>query len=144
MRRYMYLYTTWTGTDLVLVLSVPTDSDGGCNDGLGWDGHWVNCCSGPRHHCVEAVVVISRIVDGSDGAISLVQGVRTLDYVTVSDFLLRLGISGASVADPVVELVLGVRLGGRKLPLIWMLRCLSKRRDVLRQGSWCWSRVCCT
>lgn len=66
--------------------------------------------AGAVHHSVEAVVLIGRVLDGTNGAIGVVDGVLSLDHVTVAYLPLRLVVPGVWVVYGVIVLVLGVGL----------------------------------
>lgn len=56
------------------------------------------------------VVVIGRVVDGTDGTVGFDEGVLSLHDVTIASFPLALLVTGVAVGDSVVELVAGVGL----------------------------------
>lgn len=56
------------------------------------------------------VVVVSGVLDSSDGAVGLVEGVGALHHVSVADLLLGLLVTGVCVGDRVRVLVLRVSL----------------------------------
>lgn len=63
---------------------------------------------------VEAVLLISSVVDNSDGAVRLVQGVVALHHVAVAGLVMRLNVLGVGVLHFVLELVFGVALLKKK------------------------------
>ena len=78
---------------------------GGLDDGLGGVGG-----SAVVYDGVETVVVISGVLHGPDGAVSLDEGVGALYDITVAGFLLLLVVSGVSVSYRVTEIVFRVSL----------------------------------
>ncbi|CAG9784956.1 unnamed protein product [Diatraea saccharalis] len=64
----------------------------GFDDGRGSGG------GGVVDDCVETVVVIGGVLNGTDGAISFMEGVRTFHHITVAGFLLRLLVTGVPVS----------------------------------------------
>lgn len=56
------------------------------------------------------VVVVSRVVDGTDGAVRFNQRVLPLHHIAVARFPLALLVAGVAISDSVVKLVAGVRL----------------------------------
>ncbi|XP_063379441.1 uncharacterized protein LOC134666220 [Cydia fagiglandana] len=65
---------------------------------------------GVVHHRVEAVVVVSGVLHGADGAVSLVEGVGALHDISVAGLLLGLVVAGVAVSHGVSVLVFGVFL----------------------------------
>ncbi|XP_061709487.1 uncharacterized protein LOC133519498 [Cydia pomonella] len=63
---------------------------------------------GVVHHRVEAVLVISGVLYGADGAISLMEGVRALHDISVAGLLLGLVIAGDGGTHQLVGYVLGL------------------------------------
>lgn len=55
------------------------------------------------NNSVESVVVVSGVVDGSDGAIRFDEAVLSLYNVSFSGFVLRFDISGVSVMNSILE-----------------------------------------
>lgn len=95
---------------------------------------------------VESVDVVGVIVDGSAAAVGFDQTVTAFDYITVTHFLLILGVTGQRVADRVCELVLRVGIsevelghGGRGGHWQW---CggHGQRRSCANQWSTGWER----
>lgn len=76
---------------------------------VGWSGvdfvHnwcWVHCW-GLVDDCVEAIVVIGGVVDGSDWAIGFDERVWSLDDITVAMFVLWFHVTGVEVLDATVN-----------------------------------------
>ncbi|OAD58460.1 hypothetical protein WN48_11114, partial [Eufriesea mexicana] len=69
------------------------------------DGSWFLA-----DHCVESVDWVSDIVDGAFSSVSIDEGVATLDDVSVTGFLLALGVSGQAVVDVIGVAVLRMRI----------------------------------
>ncbi|XP_061728718.1 uncharacterized protein LOC133533702 [Cydia pomonella] len=63
---------------------------------------------GVVHHRVEAILVISGVLYGADGAISLMEGVRALHDISVAGLLLGLVIAGDGGTHQLVGYVLGL------------------------------------
>lgn len=84
--------------------------------------HWV---SRFFYDSVETIVVVSGIVDSSDGTVRLSNGVTAFDYVTITDFVLGFVVSCVSVLDTVVEFVLwmGLKLGTHKIFILIFKIC---------------------
>ena len=80
------------------------DDGGGLDDSWGVDGGTV------LYDGVETIVVVSGVLHGPDGTVSLNEGVGALYDITVAGFLLLLVVSGVSVSYGVVELVFWVGL----------------------------------
>lgn len=55
-------------------------------------------------------MVISGVVDSTDCAVRLHQGVLPLHHVTIASFPLAFLIAGVTISDSIVELVAGVGL----------------------------------
>lgn len=81
----------------------------GSYDGLGND-LWVDSVASSGNYSVETVMVISCVMDGSEGTIGLGYGVGSFDNVTITFFLLGFVVTGVSISNSVVEFVFGVRL----------------------------------
>lgn len=75
----------------------------GGNDGLGNGGFLVN-------DSVETVHWVGGVLDGTDGTVRLDEGVATLNDITVTGFVLALGVTGKSVFDVIGVRVLWVRV----------------------------------
>lgn len=84
------------------------------NDGWGSVGNdsWgsVDGRGALGHNSVEAVDIISVVVDGADGTVGLNKGVLSLHDISITDLSLGLDISGEAVMDSIVEGVLWVGL----------------------------------
>jgi hypothetical protein len=81
--------------------------------GVGLDD-WSWVCvdwSGLVDDCVESIVVIGGVVNGSDRTISFDQRVLSLNNISVAWFMLGLDVSGMWVLDSVVEGVFWVGNG---------------------------------
>lgn len=63
--------------------------------------------------CVETVVVISGVVNGTDRTVWFDKGVLTFDYITITFFGLRLDVTGMWVLDAIVERVFWIGLTHR-------------------------------
>ena len=89
---------------------------GGCvhgsleDDGSGLDDSWGVDGGAVVYDGVETVVVVSGVLHGPDGAVSLNEGVGALYDITVAGFLLLLVVSGVSVSYRVTEIVFRVSL----------------------------------
>jgi len=59
---------------------------------------------------VESIVGISGVVNGPLETIGIDEGIWSLDYVSITGFVLALGVSGQTVLDVVGEVVLGMRI----------------------------------
>lgn len=59
---------------------------------------------------VETVVRISGVIHGTLGAISIDERVRTVHYISITSFMLALGVTGVSVLNVIGEGVLWVRV----------------------------------
>jgi hypothetical protein len=59
---------------------------------------------------VESVVLVSGVLDGADGAVGVVDGVFSLDHITVPGFPLVLEVTGVGIVNSIVVVVLGVGL----------------------------------
>lgn len=59
---------------------------------------------------VKAVVVVGGVLDNSHGAVGLVDAVRAMDNVAVTDLMLRFHVTGVGIVHAVVEGVLRMRL----------------------------------
>lgn len=70
---------------------------------------------------VETVLLISSVVDNSDGAVRLVQGVVALHHVAVAGLVVRFNVLGVGVLHFVLELVFGVALLKKKTTLFIIL-----------------------
>ncbi len=87
-----------------------TDELGLSNNGLLDDSWGLTVNDG-----VESVDWVSGVGDGTDGTIGLNKGVLSLDDITVTGLVGRLGVSGKSIRDGVSVVVLWMRviwLGG--------------------------------
>lgn len=91
---------------------------------------WVNGVSEFLNYSVESVVLVSGVFDNSGGAIGFDEGVLSLDYVSVSDFVLLFNVSGVGIVNSVVETVFWVSLKRNSK--------LSKRTKVFFN---CFSRI---
>jgi len=60
------------------------------------------------NNSVEAIVIISGVMDSTDGTISFMEGVGALYYITITDFLLGFLVTGVCVSYSVVEFVFGI------------------------------------
>lgn len=74
------------------------------------DGLWVYRGTNFLHDSVEAVVVVSCVLDDPDAAVGLVDAVGSVDDVPVPDFVLGFDISCVGIVHAVVERVLGMGL----------------------------------
>lgn len=72
-------------------------------------------------HSLEAVLVVSGVVHGANGAVSLDQRVRALDHISVALLVLGLDVAGVVVVHSILELVLGVRVVVHVLILLLVL-----------------------
>lgn len=71
---------------------------------------WVDSMARSGHDSVETIVIISGVMDGSDGTIRFHHGVRALDYISITFFFLRFMITGVSVTNAIVEFVFWIGL----------------------------------
>ncbi|KOC62889.1 hypothetical protein WH47_02592, partial [Habropoda laboriosa] len=91
---------------------------------------------------VESVNWIGGVVNDTSGSVSLEEGVAALNYVSVTGFLLALGIAGKAVVHIVSVAVL--RMG-----VVFVVHCLSHYRfghwsnhSLSQWSSYChWGRV---
>lgn len=60
--------------------------------------------------CIESVVVIGGVINGTHGTVGFDEGVLSLNNISVALFGLGLDVTGVWVLDSIVERVLGVRL----------------------------------
>jgi len=60
--------------------------------------------------CVETVVVIGGVLNGTDRTIGFNQRVGALDNIAIAHLMLRLHITSVGVSNTVVVVVLGIRL----------------------------------
>lgn len=58
--------------------------------------------------CVESIVVVSGVVNSPSGAIRFGNSVVTLNYVTISGFVLWFVVSGVRILYSIFELVFGM------------------------------------
>lgn len=73
-----------------------------------WCGtSWV---TGADDFGVESVVLVGGVFDSADGAIRFHKGVFTLDYVSITSFMLGFVVTGVRIFHPVFEFVFRVRL----------------------------------
>ena len=70
----------------------------------------VDSVAAVRHHGIEAVVVVGRVVDRSLGAVGLQKGVLALDHVAVALLVGVLIVPGVRVLDSVFVRVFRVGL----------------------------------
>lgn len=75
---------------------------------IGWS--WMYWVSRFFYDGIETTVVISGVVDSSEGAIRFGDGVRTFDDIVVTDFVLRFVVTGVGILDTVAEFVFWMRL----------------------------------
>lgn len=93
---------------MVTVSSI-TKSYWGGYDGLG-NYLWVDSVSSSGDDSVETVVVVSGVMDSSEGTVGFGNGVGAFDYVTITHLLLRFVVTGVGISYSVVEFVFGVCL----------------------------------
>jgi hypothetical protein len=82
-------------------------SDGSSVHGLGGNGGGVDGVSGLGDDGVESVVGIGGVVDGAGGAVSLDQGVVSLDDISVAGLGLALLVAGVGISNAILERVVG-------------------------------------
>lgn len=75
-----------------------------------WSNLGVCSVAGSGHDSVEAIMWVSGVVDGAEGTIRVSYGVLSLDYVSITGFVLGLVVSGVGVRNSVFEFVFGVGL----------------------------------
>ena len=68
---------------------------------------WVCGVALSSNYGVKSVVFISGVVDNSFGTISLEQGVRSFDHISVAGFPLIFHVTGMGIMDAVLEIVVG-------------------------------------
>uniref|UniRef100_A0A182UKB2 Cuticle protein 19 n=1 Tax=Anopheles melas TaxID=34690 RepID=A0A182UKB2_9DIPT len=87
------------------------------------------------HMSLEAVVLVGRVLNYSLSSVSLVQGVRSLDDISVPMFPLALVISGVGILYTVLELVARMRI---VIVMAMMLRTvpISSSAPVLSRSSY--------
>ncbi|CAG9771541.1 unnamed protein product [Ceutorhynchus assimilis] len=66
---------------------------------------WVHGVSRFFYDCVETVVVISGIVNSSESTIGFSYSVRSLDYVTIANFVLSFVVTGMRILNSIVVFV---------------------------------------
>lgn len=71
---------------------------------------WVHGVSGSGNDCVETVVVVSGVMDSSQGAIGFSHGVRSFDNVTITNFLLGFMVTSVTISNTIVKFIFGVCL----------------------------------
>lgn len=72
---------------------------------------------------VESVLFVSSVVDNSDCAVGLMQGVVALHHVSVAGLVLRLDVFGVGILHFILEFVFGVALL-KKTTLFTILPCI--------------------
>lgn len=81
----------------------------------GWVGEGWSCFVGLGmetvvlvYDCVEAIVVVGSVFDGSFGAVGFDEAVVTFNDATITFFRLAFHVAGMLILDVVGEMVLGV------------------------------------
>ena len=77
---------------------------------------WLGIAPCPLHHCNKTVVLISRVLHNTRGAVSLLQRVGALNHVAIPGLPLVLHVSGVGVVYSIFKLVLWMSLQ-QKRPL---------------------------
>lgn len=70
--------------------------------------------TGLVHDRVETVLLVGRVLDGSQGAVGVVHAVRSLHHVAVPVLLRGLVVTGVWVLNAVLVRVLGMGLSGAR------------------------------
>lgn len=111
----VYIYTIWTKIELIeilgcLIVSVPQNRTSDVcfywswMDGVAWSGH----------NCVEAVVVVRSVVDGTNGTIRFHQRILSLNHITITMFHLRFMVASMSISYTILVIVSWISLLGRR------------------------------
>lgn len=79
-----------------------------------WSWSRVHWMSRFFYNSVEPTVIISGVVNSSEGTIRFGNGVGTFNYIAVTDFVLGFVVTGVGVLNSIVEFVFGVSLKARK------------------------------
>lgn len=71
---------------------------------------WMYSMSRSGYNSVESIVIISGIMNSTDGTVGFVKRIRTFYNITITNFLLGFLISSVCVSYSIVECVFGVSL----------------------------------
>lgn len=75
--------------------------------------------------CVETVVVIGGVLNGTDRTIGFNQRVGALDNIAIAHLMLRLHITSVGVSNTVVVVVLGIRMVVQTLIMVSMAMSMA-------------------
>jgi len=82
------------------------------------NGKRVSSVSGPLHMRVETCALVSGVVYGAGGAIRFCQLVVAFNFIAVTFLSLLLEVVSVWILHSILELVLGMSLLGRKMPML--------------------------
>lgn len=71
---------------------------------------WMLSMTGSNNLCVETVVLVSSVFYGTNGAVSFMKGIFTVNGVTITNFMLVVMIMGMSISNTVFKLVFWMSL----------------------------------
>lgn len=115
--RYIYIDEQQSNLQgSLMLIGAMTDCYGGGGDGYGsGDDLGMDGVSASGDDGVEAVVVVSCVVDGSECAVGFGHLVRSSDNVSVASFRLGFVVACMGIRYAVVELVSGICLKDNRL-----------------------------
>lgn len=62
------------------------------------------------NHCVEAIMVVGSVFDDSDATVRLVDAIRSVNHVTITNFVLSLHIPCVRIVNAIVESIFWMSL----------------------------------
>ena len=82
------------------------------------NGKTVSSVSGPLHMRMETCVFVSGVAYGAGGAVRFYQLVVAFNFIAVTFLSLLLDVVSVWILHSILELVLGMSLLGRKMPML--------------------------